>query len=236
MSETPIADMIEKMDAAGASVAVILAAVRAYEQRYVTRNVTSRDAQRTVTPKSNTAGAIRARRHRVKIKQLKALAEANDAAIRASGEALRSTVTVTPSGTHHCDLSSSLSSEGTTEEGKKERVVTRARAKGTRLPEDWRPNVDDRQFARDHGVDPDAAFPEFRDYWIGVPGQRGVKLDWSATWRNRVRDVAGRKSSRRGGDKPSMASIARDLMNGFHDDEPPIDQSDLLDLTANRAA
>ena len=28
---------------------------------------------------------------------------------------------------------------------------------------------------------------EFRDYWIAVPGSKGVKLDWLATWRNWVR-------------------------------------------------
>ena len=27
----------------------------------------------------------------------------------------------------------------------------------------------------------------FRDYWISVPGQKGVKLDWEATWRNWIR-------------------------------------------------
>jgi hypothetical protein len=31
-------------------------------------------------------------------------------------------------------------------------------------------------------------FEEFRDYWSAVPGQKGIKLDWLATWRNRVRD------------------------------------------------
>jgi hypothetical protein len=31
-------------------------------------------------------------------------------------------------------------------------------------------------------------FSEFRDYWIAVAGQRGVKLDWDATWRNWVRN------------------------------------------------
>jgi hypothetical protein len=30
-------------------------------------------------------------------------------------------------------------------------------------------------------------FDEFRDYWIAVPGAKGVKLDWIATWRNWVR-------------------------------------------------
>jgi uncharacterized protein YdaU (DUF1376 family) len=27
----------------------------------------------------------------------------------------------------------------------------------------------------------------FRDYWIAQPGQKGVKVDWEATWRNWVR-------------------------------------------------
>lgn len=24
----------------------------------------------------------------------------------------------------------------------------------------------------------------FKNYWLGVPGQKGIKLDWQATWRN----------------------------------------------------
>jgi hypothetical protein len=28
---------------------------------------------------------------------------------------------------------------------------------------------------------------EFRDYWVAVPGSKGCKLDWLATWRNWVR-------------------------------------------------
>lgn len=28
---------------------------------------------------------------------------------------------------------------------------------------------------------------DFRDYWIAVPGTKGTKLDWEATWRNSVR-------------------------------------------------
>ncbi len=30
---------------------------------------------------------------------------------------------------------------------------------------------------------------KFRDYWISQPGQKGVKLDWFATWRNWVRNT-----------------------------------------------
>lgn len=37
---------------------------------------------------------------------------------------------------------------------------------------------------------------QFKDYWIAVPGQKGLKLDWEATWRNWVRKeppMTGRK-------------------------------------------
>lgn len=30
-------------------------------------------------------------------------------------------------------------------------------------------------------------YAEFTDYWMAVPGHRGVKLDWLRTWRNNVR-------------------------------------------------
>jgi hypothetical protein len=41
-------------------------------------------------------------------------------------------------------------------------------------------------------IDVEKEFLGFRDYWLGVPGQRGVKLDWFATFRNRVRSAAER--------------------------------------------
>ena len=34
---------------------------------------------------------------------------------------------------------------------------------------------------------------KFCDYWNAQPGQRGVKLDWPATWRNWIRKVLERK-------------------------------------------
>lgn len=36
-------------------------------------------------------------------------------------------------------------------------------------------------------LDPGGTFDAFRDYWISKPGKDGVKLDWTATWRNWVR-------------------------------------------------
>lgn len=32
-----------------------------------------------------------------------------------------------------------------------------------------------------------AELDKFRDYWAAQPGQKGVKTDWPATWRNWVR-------------------------------------------------
>ena len=64
--------------------------------------------------------------------------------------------------------------------------------KGTRftldaIPEDWI------LFCRKERSDlnPTVVFEGFRDYWVSVPGVKGVKLDWSATWRNWIRNQKG---------------------------------------------
>ncbi|MCX5516215.1 DUF1376 domain-containing protein [Kaistia algarum] len=64
---------------------------------------------------------------------------------------------------------------------------------GTRIAPDWSANTDDREFARtlgfgDVGIDRECG--RFRDYWIAKPGRDGVKLDWSATFRNWFRRAA----------------------------------------------
>jgi hypothetical protein len=38
----------------------------------------------------------------------------------------------------------------------------------------------------------------FRDHWIAVPGQRGTKLDWPATWRKWVRSEGAMKATKNG--------------------------------------
>lgn len=68
-----------------------------------------------------------------------------------------------------------------------------SKKKGCRLPPDWSP---DEVFARREGlstweVENEAA--KFLDYWAAQPGQRGVKTDWDATWRNWVRKAAGNR-------------------------------------------
>lgn len=89
-----------------------------------------------------------------------------------------------------CDVSSFLSLEEVSKVRKKEVLVS---ARGTRLPEDWQPSEADRKFALDYVTDVNFLRDEFVDFWTSVPGQRGVKLDWSKTFRNRVRQIAQRK-------------------------------------------
>lgn len=70
-------------------------------------------------------------------------------------------------------------------EGKTEKI-----ARASRLPQDWQPN--DRMLAFCENERPDLNPTEvsatFRDYWHSQAGQKGVKADWEATWRNWVRN------------------------------------------------
>jgi uncharacterized protein YdaU (DUF1376 family) len=62
-----------------------------------------------------------------------------------------------------------------------------AEKRGSRLPQDWQPDAADRAEAARLGMTRISTAREadrFRDYWVAIPGQRGVKLDWHATWRN----------------------------------------------------
>lgn len=70
-----------------------------------------------------------------------------------------------------------------------------------RLPEGWTPSPAGYQLARDHGLWDDEIellLAEYRDYWAAEPGSRGRKLDWEATFRNRVRARAADIIRRRG--------------------------------------
>lgn len=64
------------------------------------------------------------------------------------------------------------------------------------LPEAWA------LWAKSEGhPDPQAEWEQFRDYWISVAGKDGIKTNWEATWRNRVRRVMqeGRPAKRMNG-------------------------------------
>lgn len=53
------------------------------------------------------------------------------------------------------------------------------------LPDDWKDAAE--KLAPD--LDPEKLFEEFADYWKAVPGERGRKKDWLATFRNHIRNL-----------------------------------------------
>lgn len=69
-----------------------------------------------------------------------------------------------------------------------------AAKRGARLPDDWQPSTAlvDQMHQECPGVDLRSEHRVFADYWAAQPGQKGVKADWDATWRNWMRKaVAG---------------------------------------------
>lgn len=66
-------------------------------------------------------------------------------------------------------------------------------ARASRLPADWTPDQGEIDFCKSERPDlnPRAVAEQFRDYWVAQPGAKGRKLDWSATWRNWVRNQRG---------------------------------------------
>lgn len=77
-------------------------------------------------------------------------------------------------------------------------------SRGCRIPPGF-PGDSERDWCRTEARMTDDEFDEcaaeFRDYWSGVPGQRGVKCDWPATFRNAARKrISGSRS------RPSFAA------------------------------
>lgn len=81
---------------------------------------------------------------------------------------------------------------------KKEEVLLGAEApkekkvlRGSRLPPDWKVSKDlGIECMEKLGATRDHILKEqdkFVDYWVGITGQRGTKLDWDATFRNWIR-------------------------------------------------
>ncbi len=133
-----------------------------------------------------------------------------------------------------CDLTSFLSSNSEGPKRRKERKKEEQAKRGTRMQPGTPIGAEAWEFARELGHHDGAIktmWAEFVDYWIGVPGQRGTKLDWPATWRNRVRQLSSKKTGMNGhGARPSVVDaadrlIAAEKVRGIDSDGP------LLDLT-----
>lgn len=63
--------------------------------------------------------------------------------------------------------------------------IEKKEKRGERLPKDWQPSAE--LLAACKAKRPDlnleATAEVFRDYWVSVPGAKGLKLDWDATFR-----------------------------------------------------
>lgn len=73
-----------------------------------------------------------------------------------------------------------------------ESTASAAKKRGTRLPDDWVPSFALKKWALDE-TNNQASFLvtevfKFKDYWKACSGQKGVKLDWDATFRNWIRN------------------------------------------------
>jgi hypothetical protein len=109
----------------------------------------------------------------------------------------------------------------------KEKTPKGVQKKGSRLPDDFDPDID---FALSTGLTRSQAETEaakFRDYWASK-ATNATKTDWQATWRNWVRTAAERLQPRnRAGPAPRAAPIdhfrnlASELNGQDRDDRGP---------------
>jgi DNA-binding MarR family transcriptional regulator len=93
--------------------------------------------------------------------------------------------------------------------------------KGTRLPDEWTPQLSEVAFAKQQGMTLEEITLEadkFRDFWCAKPGAGGRKSDWSATWRNWCRN------------RRSSASVAGGARSGGYGQGP----SDFASIIAER--
>ena len=91
---------------------------------------------------------------------------------------------------------------------------TRA-ARGTRLPDGWQPDQALADWTRANA--PAAAnaleVERFRDYWQSLSGQRGIRADWAATWRNWARRCQEQHTQPSRG--PAPRATTSDRVNGW---------------------
>ncbi len=81
---------------------------------------------------------------------------------------------------------------------KEDTYVSSKEKRGSRISENWKPSQDDYNQALSMGLSVEQVDNEankFRDYWIAKAGSGGVKLNWSATWRNWCRTAKSRSGA-----------------------------------------
>lgn len=95
---------------------------------------------------------------------------------------------------------------------KRDTKVSPKKKRGTRLPDDWVLPRDWGAWALSQGWPEQvirAESEKFKDYWHSVSGQKGVKRDWFATWRNWMRNTKSPKIINGGQHEPTSKSQER---------------------------
>jgi hypothetical protein len=100
--------------------------------------------------------------------------------------------------------------------------------RGSRLPLDFVLDEEWISFCKHERPDlnPQKVFAEFLDYWTAQPGQKGVKLAWTPTWRNWVRRQSAPKQSF----AQQAADVARTTVPARNSGPDPV----LLQIEADR--
>jgi hypothetical protein len=83
--------------------------------------------------------------------------------------------------------------------------------RGTRIAPDWTLTDGERSFAKLEGFSDweiQREAQKFRDFWTACAGAKGVKLDWTATWRQWIRNGADRTGKRPAPSAPTSAEAA----------------------------
>jgi hypothetical protein len=80
--------------------------------------------------------------------------------------------------------------------------------KGERIPDGF-PAEPELSWAKAEfpAINANSESAKFRDYWVGVPGQKGVKLDWPATWRNWIRRCADNSKASAETNRPELRRL-----------------------------
>lgn len=83
-------------------------------------------------------------------------------------------------------------------------------SRGTRLPATWYPDPQLIMWAKQQRPDINVhdTTESFKDYWHGVSGAKGIKLDWDATFRNWIRNQRGQRS-------PAQTSYQQSMRDKF---------------------
>jgi hypothetical protein len=192
--KTPIANMIAEMHGKGIPVEFIVSAVATLEEAMAARAVS------TVSPVDTSTIDKRRAWDRERKRRQRASAMSTGNPPESAGS---------PPDTS-CIIREKK--EEAIQEEVKEKKESKRVARGTRIPPDFAIDDDDRAFAVALGIPPDkveAETPQFIDYWSSVPGAKGVKLDWKATWRNRMRDLKKYQPTNRIGHARQLTEFQR---------------------------